>query len=246
VFGVELTEAEFNEAANAFVASYRAADPQTQAMLATGWQGLVAQATRGTPAERQKQIADLHTVLSQRFAAGAQAGIPWAVAIDAALRKRTQAVATASGQMPEAARRSDWHTQMTEADLDADLETLYFMWVASGRDANLVTPQFAAAVRYAIVQNFAAFPQQVQLIFANGQRVYAALRGQWAQANAQQRIMLAQQFSADLDALGLTVPQAGGTIRAGGAWSDVNGKSHGEWAGQMVQGLAGSSYHSSW
>jgi len=247
-FGVELTEAEYEETAAVFVAYYKEGDAATRTLLATGWQGILAQVKKASGAQQQQAIAEVRGVLAQRFQTGAQAGNPWAVAIDAMLRKRSQTVATMTAPVPESASRSGMHQQLTQADLEASLEMLYFMWIASGRDAALVTPETSAAVRAAIVQNFATFPAQVQLIFANAQQVYAALRGQWAQASAVQRAQLAQQFAISLDQLGLTVPSRGGDrrISAGGAWSDVNGKTHGEWAGEMVQGLAGSSYHSSW
>lgn len=249
-FGVQLTETEYEETAAVFVTYYKAGDAATRTMLATGWQGILGQINQATGAARQQAIGEVRSVLADRFQSGAQAGNPWAVSIDATLRKRSQTVATMNTPVPDAATKSGLHQQMTEADLEASMEMLYFMWVASGRDASLVTPEATATVRMAIVQNFATFPAQVQLIFANAQQVYASLRGQWAQASAQQRAMMAQQFAVSLDQLGLTVPSRNGggerRISADGAWSDVNGKTHGEWAGEMVQGLAGSSYHSSW
>lgn len=247
-FGVELTESEYDDTAAVFVAYYKAGDAQTKTMLATGWQMILAELRKATGPARQTAIAEVRTVLEQRFEAGAQAGIPWAVTMNATIQKRTSTVAAVKGAVPEGATKAELHQQMSQADLDASLEMLYFMWVASGRDASLVTPESTAVVRAAIVTNFATFPQQVQLIFANGQKVYSSLRGQWAQATQAQRVQMAKQFAISLDQLGLTVPSRGGgdRISAGGAWSDVNGKSHGEWAGEMVQGLAGSSYHSSW
>ena len=188
-------------------------------------------------------------VSDQRFASGAQTGMPWAVAMNATIQRRQNTVARIDGAVPDYAKKSDLHQRMTEADLEASLEMLYFMWVACGRDAALVTAESVAQVRVLIVQGFAGFPAQVQYVFANAQKVYSSLRGQWAQATPAVRAQMAQQFSSSLDQLGLTVPSRGGggdRIQAGGAWSDMNGKSHSEWAGEMVQGLAGSSYKSAW
>ncbi len=246
-FGIELSESEYDDTTKVFVAYYKGGDAQTKTMLATGWQVILAEIRKATGAAQQSAIAEVRTVLEQRFEVGAQAGIPWAVTMNATIQKRTSTVTSIKGPVPENASKAELHQQMSQADLDASLEMLYFMWVAAGRDASLVTPESSAAVRAAIVGNFATFPPQVQLIFANGQKVYSSLRGQWAQATQGQRVQMAKQFAASLDQLGLTVPSRGGDrISAGGAWSDMNGKSRGEWAGEMVQGLAGSSYHSSW
>jgi hypothetical protein len=247
-FGVELTEAEYAETVNVFITYYNDGDPGTRQLLSTGWQSILGELRAAKGEAQQKAIAEVRGVLEQRFAAGATAGIPWAVSMNATLQKRTSTVATMKAPVPTYAKKAELHQQMTEADLEASLEMLYFMWVAAGRDAALVTPDAVAMVRQLIVQNFPTFPPQVQLMFANGQKVYAAVRGQWAQASQGQRVQLARQFSISLDQLGLTVPRRGGDgrIHADGAWSDMNGKSHGEWAGEMVQGLAGSSYKSSW
>ena len=244
-FGVELTESEYSDTVAVFVAYYQGGDAPTRTMLATGWQSILAELGKASGQARQKSIDEVRTVLAQRFAAGAQAGIPWAVTMNATIQRRTSTVATMQGPVPDYAKKAELHQQMTEADLDAAMEMLYFMWVAAGRDAALVTPETVAQVRTLIVRNFATFPPQVQLIFANAQKVYSALRGQWAQASAAQRQQLAQQFAISLDQLGLRVPGARGG-NAGNAWADMGGKTHGEWAGEMVQGLAGSSYHSSW
>jgi hypothetical protein len=249
-FGVELSESEYADTVAVFVSYYQGGDGPTRTLLATGWRSILAELPKASGAARDKAVAEVRAVLAERFQLGAQAGIPWAVAMNATIQRRTSTVATMKAPVPDYAKKSELHQQMTEADLDASMEMLYFMWVAAGRDAALVTPETVAQVRMLIVQNFPTFPQQVQLMFANGQKVYSALRGQWAQASQGQRVQLARQFAVSLDQLGLTVPSARGggddRIHASGAWADVNGKSHGEWAGEMVQGLAGSSYHSSW
>jgi hypothetical protein len=124
---------------------------------------------------------------------------------------------------------------------------LYFMWVASGRDASLVTAATVAQVQVDLVQGYATFPPDLQYVLANAQQIYAGLRTQWANASAMQRIQMALSFGQQLDAMGFTVPRprsSGGN--SGGAWSDWESKSHANFAGEMVVGLAGSSYKSAW
>lgn len=246
-FGAEMTEAEFGITSKHFVKYYDAGDAQTKEMLAGGWQQILKGIQTASPAEREKGIGEVRTVLQSRFEAGAKVGMPWAVAMKNAIDMRATKVASIKGSVPDFAKKSQLRTEMTAADLEASLEMLYFMWVASGRDPNLVTADATIMVRNAIIQNFQTFPQEVKYIFANAQQVYSYLRAEWAQASPQQRAAMAQGFGQGLDFLGLTVPSAGGdTIHAGGAWSDMNGKSHGQWAAEMVQGLAGSSYHNAW
>jgi len=246
-FEVEMTEAEFEVTSKHFIKYYTEGDADTKKMLAGGWQNIVAGLKSLSGAEREKQQKDVHDVLQSRFESGAKAGMPWAVAMKNAIDMRSETVANIKGDAPAFAQKSELDTEMSAADLETSLEMLYFMWVAAGRDANLVTPDAVTMVRSAIVQNFPTFPKEVQYIFANSQKVYSYLRGQWAQATPEQRVQLAQAFGQGLDTLGLTVPGSGNdTIHAGGAWADMNGKSHGEWAGEMVQGLAGASYHNAW
>jgi hypothetical protein len=98
------------------------------------------------------------------------------------------------------------------------------------------------------VQGYASFPPDLQYVLANAQQIYAGLRTQWENANGAQRLQMAQVFGQQLDALGFTVPQPrqSGGSRGSGAWSDWEGKSHADFAGEMVVGLAGSSYKSAW
>lgn len=248
-FEVEMTEAEFDATCRHFIQYYQQGDAQTKTMLAGGWQNILAGLNKAPASEKSKGIEEVRSVLERQFAAGAQTGMPWAVAMNGTIQRRKNTVARIQGNVPEFAKKSDFHQQMTEADLEASLEMLYFMWVSCGRDASLVTPETIAHVRMLIVQNFPTFPAEVQYIFANAQKVYSSLRGQWAQATPAARMQMAQSFATSLDQLGLTVPTSGGggdTIRADGAWSDMNGKSHGQWAAEMVQGMAGNSYKSSW
>lgn len=246
-FGADLTETEFEQTGRHFVIYYEKADGQTKAMLAGGWQKILDGVNQGTAQEQAGKAAEVRQVFQSRFEAGAKAGMPWAIAMHDAIQRRATTVAAIKGEKPDYAKNAGLHAEMTEADLDASLEMLYFMWVASGRNASLVTPEAAATVRALIVRNFPNFPPQVQYIFANAQKVYSSVRGEWSQSTQAHRIQMAQSFASSLDQLGLTVPTArGDRISAGGAWSDMNGKSHSAWAGEMVMGLAGNSYHNAW
>jgi hypothetical protein len=108
-----------------------------------------------------------------------------------------------------------------------------------------VTAEAVASVRNALVAGYATFPPDLQYVLANAQQIYAGLRAQWVNANGAQRLQMAQAFGQQLDALGLTVPSPR-RGNSGSAWSDWEGKSHGDYAASMVQGLAGSSYKSAW
>ena len=246
-FDADLTETEFETTARHFVKYYDKADGQTKTMLALGWQKILEGISQGTADEQAANAKQVHDVLASRFEAGAKTGMEWAVAMNDAIRRRATKVAAVKGEKPDYAKKAGFHTEMSEADLDAAMEMLYFMWVACGRDTSLVTPQAVVTIRTLIVQNFPTFPPQVQYIFANAQKVYASVRGEWAQATPAHRLQMARAFASGLDQLGLTVPSArGDRISAGGAWSDMNGKSHSAWAGEMVVGLAGSSYNNAW
>lgn len=245
-FGVQLTEAEKAITRQQFVTYYAAGDARAKQMLAQGWQSILAQIEAASGAERERLIGEVRDVFADRFAKGAQAGMAWYVAMQATIDRRHHELAEVRTTLPAYAEKAHLDRDLSEADLDASLEMLYFMWVASGRDASLVTMESIAHVRASLVQSFSLFPPDVQLIFANAQQVYTALRAQWAQATPDQRLQMAEGFSSALDSLGLVVPSAAGGDDGGSAWSDVSTQSHGEWAASMVQGLAGSSYKSSW
>lgn len=247
-FGVELTETEFDLTAQQFSEAYTKGDAQTKTMLAQGWQQINQMLVECKPEELEANMNDVRQVLIQRFAAGAQAGIPWAQAVNDAIQRRTQSVATTKATRPAFAKNDKYDADMSEADLDAAIELIYFMWVASGRDTALVTPDAVMAVRLALAQGFPQFPAELQYVLANAQTVYAQVRGAWMNATPQQRAQLARGFGADLDALGLTVPRpAGNGGNGGGAWADWEAKvDNGTFMGEMVVGLAGNSYKNAW
>ena len=94
---------------------------------------------------------------------------------------------------------------MSEADLNAALEMLYFMWVAAGRDPNMVTIQAVAEVQQYLASNFARFDPTVQYLLANAEKLYAGVRMTWQAADPSQRALLAQQYSQALNEMGFTV-----------------------------------------
>jgi len=246
-FDVQLTEAEFEATRQRFMEYYRKQNPEGKAMLAQGWGKLLQEIRAAQGPDRAGMVDEVRKVMADRFHTGAQAGIGWAVTMEEAIAKRSQSVARASAQKPAFANDKRFDNDFSQADLEASLEMLYFMWVASGRDASLVTADTVAQVQATLVQGYATFPPDLQYVLANAQQIYAGLRSQWESAGARQRIQMAQVFGQQLDALGFTVPrprQSGGN--SGGAWSDWEGKSHAQFAGEMVVGLAGSSYKSAW
>ena len=134
-----------------------------------------------------------------------------------------RAVAVAEGGRPEVENAEGLDNELSEADLDASVRMLAFMWEAAGRDVSLVTEEAVADVRAGIARNFASLPPEAQYCFANAQTIYPLLRTTWDAADEGQRTQIAGQFAESLDALGLTDPNAGGGGGGGGgAWDDVN------------------------
>ena len=224
VFDVDLTETEFALITQVSITNYGTADAHGKAILARGAANILSQ-NSSDPKVRAKQKADLQKVMSTALSQQAQRGIPYAVALWQAIERRNKPVVTVQAERPACAQNAGFKTQMTQADLQAALEMLYFMWVASGRDPKLVTQDAVAGIQTALVQQFATFPPQVQYILANAQQVYSSLRGQWEQADAGARRQMAAQFGQTLDSLGLTMPRpnnGGGGKRRGGAWSNVS------------------------
>lgn len=246
-FNIQMTEAEFEATRRQFVEYYQKGDSAGKAVIAEGWGKLLQTIRSAKGAERASMVEEVRVVMADRFRTGAQAGIGWAITMDEAIKKRSQSVGKAATERPAFANDQRFDSDFSQADLEASLEMLYFMWVASGRDASLVTPATVAQVQADLVQGYATFPPNLQYVLANAQQIYAGLRTQWANASAMQRLQMAQSFGQQLDAMGFTVPQprsSGGN--SGSAWSDWEGKSHADFAGEMVVGLAGSSYKSAW
>jgi hypothetical protein len=91
----------------------------------------------------------------------------------------------------------------SEADLDASVELLSFMWLAAGNDPSVITPVVLALVRERLTQNFGQLPLEFQTLFGNGQAANAAVQTEWAAATSEQQFALTQQYQQALSALGL-------------------------------------------
>jgi hypothetical protein len=244
-FDVQLNEAEFDATRERFIEYYRKQDAAGKAILAEGWTQLLQKIRATEGPERAASVAEVRKMMADSFLAGSRAGIGWAITMEEAISKRSQSIATASGTKPAFANEKRFKSDFSQADLEAALEMFGFMWIASGRNASLVTAEAVASIRTNLVVGYATFPPDLQYVLANAQQIYAGLRAQWERANGVQRLQMAQAFGQQLDALGLTVPSPRRGNR-GSAWSDWEGKSHAQFAGEMVVGLAGSSYKSAW
>ena len=184
-------------------------------MLATSAATILATLQRGDEAERAKNKATVQAIFTEQLQSESAAGHQWARVLWTAVERRRQTVARTTAQ--PTAQATD--TEMSEADLDAAVELLQFMWVASGRDPAHVTPQHMAEARAFLAQSFPRLPQGFQLLLANAQTVYSRVRGAWQQADANARAALAKQFEGALCELGLKNPAA---MNTGGAWDDVD------------------------
>lgn len=131
----------------------------------------------------------------------------------------------------------DLDAAVSEADLDAALEMLLFMWVATGRDPQAVTTEGMAAVRGRMVQQFAQFSPQFQYTLANAQPIYANLRGAWLKADVKSRARTLPTFTANLNALGFTP----GTV-----WTAWEAKSRGELISGLVTDILNTAQENVW
>lgn len=214
LFDIQFTEAEFQATRERFIEYYAKADPKGREILALQGASLLKSATEGSPAEVAQNRAEGKAVFEDAFRRGAEQGMAYAQVMWEAIQRRAGKVATSA----KPAAKQGWDTDVSEADLDATLEMLYFMWVASGRSAADVTPEDVMKIRQEIITGFGELSPDVQLVIANAQKVYAGLRQQWQSATPAQRLALSQQFGAALDALGL---------KEGGSFEEVSGGSGG-------------------
>src|SRR5205807_2339372 len=159
----------------------------------------------------------------------------WGVAVREALDRRNRVVARSAQPRPQWAGPA-FDAAMSVADLDAGIELLYFMWVAAGRDPELVTLENVALIRDHFLHHFAELPGDLQYALANAQKIYAGLRVLWYTGDGRQRATLARNFSRELDGLGLPDPNAG--ARQQSAWSGVASQSHSDFVDDMALGLA--------
>jgi hypothetical protein len=199
LFDIQLTEAEFDATRARFIEYYAKADGEGKRILAEQGASLLSTLTKGTSAEREQSRLEGLQVFENAFRNGAQQGIGYAQVMWDAISRRRAKVAAAVKQPA----KPDWDQEITEGDLDATMEMLYFMWVAAGRDASDVTMEDVARIRGQIVQELPQMNPQLQLLIANAPKVYAGIRQQWQSAPQAQRLVLAQQFSAALDEWGI-------------------------------------------
>jgi hypothetical protein len=237
-YDTQLTEAEAELLAKALVEAYVVAHADGKKALVQYWNDLLSTANK-SEAGRRNARAQMDTFL--RAAVSAKVG--WAIVVREALDRRNKVQVRATTARPQWANVAGFDDTMSTADLDASLEMLYFMWVAAGRDPELVTLEGVATVRALFQQNFRSFPADFQFALTNAQKIYAGLRVLWYTGNAQQRANLAASFQQQLNALGLTDPNA---AQSAGTSGGMSGDAHSAFAADMVVGLAGSSYKSAW
>jgi hypothetical protein len=108
----------------------------------------------------------------------------------------------------------------TDADLDASVELITFMWLATGNDPASITNEAVAVMRMLLAQNFYQLPPELQTLFANGRANNQAIQAEWQAADPLQKMTIAQQFQLVLAVLGL-VPGAA----SGGAGYESSGES---------------------
>lgn len=235
-YDAQLTEAEAELVAKRLVESHVRSDAKGQKALTSDWTQMLASLAGGAQARSQ-----VKTKLDTRIQSAITARTGWALAVKEALDRRNHVLATSMQARPAWAGATGFDARMSVADLDASLEMLYFMWVAAGRDPELVTLEGVAAIRTIFLENFAQLPAGLQYALANAQKIYAGLRVLWYTGDRNQRTQLARSFSQQLDELGLPDPN-GGTTASSSSGSDA----HAAFAADMVVGLAGSSYKSAW
>ncbi len=221
LFSLKFTAAEFELTKARFIEYYGKADAEGRQIIALGGAALLEQLPRAS----EQEIAETRQQMAAQFAAGAEMGIEWAAAMHEAITRRQTSVARTTAKPPAEAMQSSQQQQVdqdfSQADLTAAVELIYFMWVATGHDPNAATPEVVAQLQNALVQNFGRFDAEFQAVLCNAERVYAAVRAAWDQADQGTRAQLVQEFGQALVGLGL-VEGGGGAGGGGDAWSDVN------------------------
>lgn len=217
LFDIQLTEAEFDATRERFIEFYKSGDDEGKKILANQGAELLKTLTTGTAEERAKDKAEGKAVFENAFKKGAEMGIGYAAVMWDAISRRSASVA----KTKTAPKKDDFDNEITQGDLDATMELLYFMWVGAGRDASDVTMEDIIKIRNQIVQELPSMDPQLQLMIANAPKIYAGLRQQWAAANGAQRLAMAQQFSQALDEWGIGA-QSGFEQTSGGGSSEAS------------------------
>lgn len=215
LFDIQLTEAEFDATRQRFIEFYNKADAEGKRILAEQGASLLQTLTTGTPEEREQSRAEGKAVFTNAFKNGSAQGIGYAQVMWSAIERRQATLASAKATP----KKEDWDQEITEGDLDATMEMLYFMWVGAGRDASDVTMEDIIKIRTQIVQGLPQMEPQLQLLIANAPKVYAAIRQQWQAAAPAQRLAMAGQFAAALDEWGIGATSSFNESNGGGGGS---------------------------
>ncbi|MFM9873212.1 MAG: hypothetical protein ACKVQS_07075, partial [Fimbriimonadaceae bacterium] len=155
--------------------------------------------TTGTKEEREQSRQEGKAVFENAFKNGAAQGIGYAQVMWDAISRRSNQIA----QAKEAPKKDGWDQEISEGDVDATMEMLFFMWVAAGRSAEEATPEAVMTIRAQIIQALPTMHPQLQLVIAKAPKIYAGLRQQWAAGSLEQRFAYAQQFDACLTEWGI-------------------------------------------
>jgi hypothetical protein len=216
LFDIQFTEAEFNATRARFIEYYNKQDAKGKGILAQQGASILKGLTEGSAAEIQQNRDEVRPMYANAFEKGAAQGDPYASVMWSAIERRHNTIGTAKGTA-----KDGWDTEITEADIEAALEMLYFMWVAAGRDATDVTAEDVNRIRTNIYEELPQMDAQLQLVIANAQKVYAGMRQQWMAATMEQRYALGVQYGQALDSFGL--PEGGVTETAGSGGSGSDG-----------------------
>lgn len=212
LFDIQLTESEFEATRERFIEFYAKGDAEGKRILAQQGAELLKTLTTGTPAEQKQSRDEGRAVFTNAFKNGAQMGIGYAQVMWSAIERRQAKLASAK----QAPKKQDWDQEISEGDIDATLEMLYFMWVAAGRDASDVTMDDILKIRMQIIEGLPTMDPQLQLMIANAPKIYAAIRQQWQAAAPGQRLQMAQQFGAALDEWGIGASSSFSESNSGG------------------------------
>lgn len=232
VFDMELTETELHLAREKFVEVFKQGDVQGRQVLTIIGAKAMEYLKSGSEAEQARNKATTRQAMADTFAAQSKQGNEWATTMSEAIARRSKNVASVNEQKPKPqfAEQGKLKTQLTEADLDASMEMLYFMWVTSGRPAEDATPEAIALIRQSIAVNFSKMEPQAQYLFANAEAIYGRMRSAWAVASQEERVAYGRQFASALDEMGLTVEQR----NTGSSW-DNTGKSGNSLNAELAQ-----------
>ena len=148
LFDIQMTEAEFEATRARFIEYYNAADAGGKQVLALQGAELLKTLTTGTEAEREQSRNEGRAVFEQAFSRGAEMGIGYAQVMWEAITRRRASVQRVAAQPT----KEEWDQDISEGDIDALMEMLWFMWNAAGRPTEGVTMDDINQVRMGILQ----------------------------------------------------------------------------------------------